>query len=105
MEECPHVKRIFQHRHQHRMEPVKSLEFVTGSQDRSVRVWKILDHGDGKDFTVRMLWGTNLGRLHVSGLVFEDLSDLSPVNMKLLEQGGGVSESWTVKEGAPATEE
>ncbi|KAF9131778.1 U3 snoRNP protein, partial [Linnemannia schmuckeri] len=31
--------------------PFKPFEFVTGSQDRSVRVWRLLDHGGGEDFT------------------------------------------------------
>ncbi|KAG9062358.1 hypothetical protein KI688_005273 [Linnemannia hyalina] len=84
---------------------VKPLEIVTCSQDHSVRVWRILDHGDGKDFTVRMLWGTNLGQLHVSGLVSGNVAGLGPVYEKLLVQGGGVNESWSVKEEALVSEE
>ncbi|KAF9543720.1 Telomerase protein component 1 [Mortierella hygrophila] len=85
--------------------PVNSLEIVTCSQDRSVRVWRILDHGDGKDFTVRMLWGTNLGQLHVSGSVFGNVVGLEPVYERLLVQGGGVNESWSMKEEVPVSEE
>lgn len=59
--------------------PIRPLEFVTDSRDRSVRVWRIMDQGDGKEFTVCMLWGTNLGRLHVSGVMVGDAFGLSTV--------------------------
>ncbi|OAQ35824.1 WD40 repeat-like protein [Linnemannia elongata AG-77] len=84
--------------------PVKPLEIVTSSQDRSVRVWRILDHGDGRHFTVRMLWGINLGRLHMSGLVIGNVTGLEPVYGRVLVEGGGVAESCSVKEGTPVSE-
>ncbi|KAF9277983.1 hypothetical protein BGZ88_000866 [Linnemannia elongata] len=79
--------------------PVKPLEIVTSSQDRFVRVWRILDHGDGRHFTVRMLWGINLGRLHMLGLVIGNVTGLEPVYGRVLVEGGGVAESCSAKEG------
>ncbi|KAF9331887.1 hypothetical protein BGZ91_011920, partial [Linnemannia elongata] len=68
--------------------PVVALEFVTGCEDGSVRVWRITSHddADGGDVSVQMLWGNDLGLLSVSDLSFEGAIGLSPINQKLLVQ-------------------
>lgn len=76
--------------------PTVPLEFVTGCRDESVRVWRITSdvrEGDDDDddvVTVRQVWGSNLGRLCVSGLTFSDAVGLSPTNQTQLIQRGAV---------------
>ncbi|KAG0378912.1 hypothetical protein BGX24_002406 [Mortierella sp. AD032] len=72
--------------------PVVPMELVTGSKDRSVRVWRV-SHDDGGNVLVKMLWGSNLGMLHVKSLVLENTIDLSSVNRELLIQRGAISPS------------
>ncbi|KAG9071880.1 hypothetical protein KI688_006097 [Linnemannia hyalina] len=70
--------------------PVVALEFVTGSDDGSVRVWRIVSHDgvNGGDVSVQMLWGNDAGLLCVSDLTFKGAVDLSSVNQNLLVQRG-----------------
>lgn len=64
--------------------PVVPREFITASQDGSVRVWRVSDE-DGS-ISVKMLWGTNLRRLCGAGVVLGGATSLSPIHQNLLAQ-------------------
>ncbi|KAG9063979.1 hypothetical protein KI688_004093 [Linnemannia hyalina] len=64
--------------------PIVPMEFVTGCEDESVRVWRV--SSDGEDVVVKLLWGTNLGVLNADGLLLSDTIGLSPMQKKLLVQ-------------------
>jgi WD40 repeat protein len=65
------------------------LEFVTGCEDRSVRVWRIVE-GNDKSVRVCMSWGSGSGRLGVWDANIQGAVDLSEVNIKLLLQRGAI---------------
>lgn len=77
--------------------PVVSMEFVTGSKDGSVRVWRI-SSAEAGDVSVRMLWGSQIGRLCAVGLTFKGAVGLSLLSHKLLVQRGAVDESLSLRE-------
>jgi WD40 repeat protein len=79
--------------------PVSPLEFVTGCLgDGSVSVWRILynggdDGGPNKEVksvsvSIKMVWGSGVGRLCTSGLTLEGAIGLAPIYRKLLAQRG-----------------
>ncbi|KAG0055751.1 hypothetical protein BGZ89_002284 [Linnemannia elongata] len=72
--------------------PVVPLEFVTGSNDGSVRVWRILSAEAG-EASVHMHWGSHIGRLCVADLTFKGAVGLSPIYRKLLVQRGAIGDS------------
>ncbi|KAF9271480.1 hypothetical protein BGZ88_006090, partial [Linnemannia elongata] len=69
--------------------PIVPMEFVTGSMDESVRVWRVSSDGEG--VVVNLLWGTNLAVLHAAGLMLKGTTGLGPMQKKLLIQCGAVS--------------
>ncbi|KAF9153790.1 hypothetical protein BG015_002614 [Linnemannia schmuckeri] len=76
--------------------PVVPNEFVSGSEDGSVRVWRISNQdkdGQVESAAVRMLWGNNVGRLCTIGLTFKGAVGLSPISEKLLVQRGAIDDS------------
>ncbi|KAG0282764.1 hypothetical protein BGZ97_008860, partial [Linnemannia gamsii] len=72
------------------------LEFFTKSIDNAVQIWRVSvvgesGSGDGEGHViVRMVWGSNLGRLCVEGLRFDGAASLDPVHEKLLLQRGAI---------------
>ncbi|KAG0070058.1 hypothetical protein BGZ90_012773, partial [Linnemannia elongata] len=64
--------------------PVVPMEFTTASEDGSVRVWRV--SSDDGEVAVKMLWGTNLGRLCTAGIVLEGATGLSLAHQKLISQ-------------------
>ncbi|KAG0255238.1 hypothetical protein BGZ95_005817, partial [Linnemannia exigua] len=74
--------------------PVEALEFVTGCEDGSVRVWRITSHDDddGGDMSVQMLWSNDVGLLCALDLTFEGAIGLSPRSQKLLVQRGAIED-------------
>ncbi|KAG9065468.1 hypothetical protein KI688_001751 [Linnemannia hyalina] len=72
--------------------PVVPMEFVTGSDDGSVRVWRISNVEAG-DVSIRMHWGSHIGRLCAADLTFKGAVGLSPIYRKLLVQRGAVHDS------------
>ncbi|KAG9063961.1 hypothetical protein KI688_004075 [Linnemannia hyalina] len=76
--------------------PTVPMEFVTGCEDESVRVWRVSI--DGEDVVVKMLWGTNLAVLHAEGLVLKGTTGLGFTEQKLLVQCGAIDDSLTLEE-------
>ncbi|OAQ22489.1 WD40 repeat-like protein [Linnemannia elongata AG-77] len=72
--------------------PAVPMEFVTGSDDGSVRVWRISDAEAG-DLSICMQWGTRIGQLSASDLTLKGAVGLCPIYRKLLVQRGAVDES------------
>ncbi|KAF9305584.1 hypothetical protein BGZ91_008728, partial [Linnemannia elongata] len=72
--------------------PVVPLEFVTGSDDGSVRVWRILSAEAG-EVSVHMQWGSHTGQLCAADLTFKGAVGLSPIYRKLLVQRGAIDDS------------
>ncbi|KAG0048825.1 U3 small nucleolar RNA-associated protein 13, partial [Linnemannia elongata] len=64
--------------------PTVPMEFVTGSWDESVRIWRV--SSDDKDAVVKLLWGTNLAVLHADGLLLKGTTGLGLTEHKLLVQ-------------------
>ncbi|OAQ22447.1 WD40 repeat-like protein, partial [Linnemannia elongata AG-77] len=71
--------------------PITPMEFVTRCLDHSVQVWRMSIDGEG--VVVKMLWGFNIGNLYAESLISKDVTDLSPMNQKLLIQRGAVDSS------------
>ncbi|KAF9119176.1 hypothetical protein BGW39_000495, partial [Mortierella sp. 14UC] len=71
--------------------PTVPMEFVTGCEDQSVRVWRVST--DGEDVAVKMLWGTNLGVLHTGGSVLKGTTGLSLISRHLLIQRGAIDDT------------
>ncbi|KAG9070327.1 hypothetical protein KI688_009664 [Linnemannia hyalina] len=69
--------------------PVIPTEFITASDDESVRVWRV--SGDDGTVAVKMLWGTNLRILYSAGVVLEGATGLSPIYETLLAQRSAFS--------------
>ncbi|KAG9069576.1 hypothetical protein KI688_010480 [Linnemannia hyalina] len=72
--------------------PVVPMEFVTGSDDGSVRVWRISGAETG-DVSIRMRWSSYIGQLYVVGLTFKGAVGLSSLSKKLLVQRGAIDGS------------
>lgn len=64
------------------------LEFVTGCEDHSVRVWRVMSSPDEESIHVAMLWGSNIGQLVVSDVDFQGASGLTIGNLQMLIQRG-----------------
>ncbi|KAF9276034.1 hypothetical protein BGZ88_001987 [Linnemannia elongata] len=77
--------------------PVVQNEFVTGCQDRSVRVWRILEGDDGGDgsVSVELVWGSNIGMLGAVGMRLDGVVGLDAGNRRLLKQRGAVGDFLT----------
>ncbi|KAG9063951.1 hypothetical protein KI688_004065 [Linnemannia hyalina] len=75
--------------------PTVPMEFVTGCEDQSVRVWRVSI--DGEDVVVKLLWGTNFAILHAADLVLKGTTGLSPMQKKLLVQRGAIDDSLTLE--------
>ncbi|KAG9069577.1 hypothetical protein KI688_010481 [Linnemannia hyalina] len=71
--------------------PAVSMEFVTGSDDGSVRVWRISGAETG-DVSIRMRWSSYIGQLYVVGLTFKGAVGLSPLSERLLIQRDAINE-------------
>ncbi|KAG0070530.1 hypothetical protein BGZ90_012612, partial [Linnemannia elongata] len=80
--------------------PVKPLEFVTGSNDRSVRAWRISDSNDsdGTVVSVDLIWGSDIGMLGTFGMIIEGVTGLGAVDQKLLLQRDAVDGTLTSEE-------
>ncbi|KAK3827109.1 MAG: WD40-repeat-containing domain protein [Linnemannia elongata] len=74
--------------------PVVRNEFVTGCQDRSVRVWRILEGEDGGDgsVSVELVWGSNIAMLGAVGMKLDGVVGLDAGSRRLLKQRGAVSD-------------
>ncbi|KAG0061519.1 hypothetical protein BGZ90_003551 [Linnemannia elongata] len=72
--------------------PVVPMEFVTGSDDGSVRVWRISSAKAGV-ISVRMHWGSHIGQLCAADLTFKGAIGLNPIYRKLLVQRGAIDNS------------
>ncbi|OAQ32700.1 WD40 repeat-like protein [Linnemannia elongata AG-77] len=77
--------------------PVVPMEFVTGSDDGSVRVWRI-SGAEAGNVSVRMHWSSHSGRLCAVDLAFEGVVGLSPINRKLLVQRSAAGRSFFFEE-------
>ncbi|KAF9178248.1 hypothetical protein BGZ50_007948, partial [Haplosporangium sp. Z 11] len=64
--------------------------FATGCDDKSVRVWQVMEMGDRCH--VCLHWSSTHGRLIVSDTNTYNVQGLSKINMKLLKQRGAVGE-------------
>ncbi|KAG0363413.1 hypothetical protein BGZ54_008164, partial [Gamsiella multidivaricata] len=62
--------------------------FATGCEDKSVRVWEVIEEGD--HCQVLLHWSTMHDSLYVSNTVIQNVRGLSRINMRLLEQRGAV---------------
>ncbi|KAF9126236.1 hypothetical protein BGX30_000118, partial [Mortierella sp. GBA39] len=71
--------------------PVVPMEFVTGSDDGSVRVWHI-SGAEAGDVSIRMRWSSYIGQLYVVGLTFKGAVGLSSLSERLLIQRDAISE-------------
>ncbi|OAQ32655.1 WD40 repeat-like protein [Linnemannia elongata AG-77] len=69
--------------------PVVPMEFVTGIEDGSVRVWRILSTEAG-DVSVNMHWSSHIGELCAMDLNLKGAIGLSPIYRKLLVQRGAI---------------
>ncbi|KAF9901683.1 hypothetical protein EC991_005787 [Linnemannia zychae] len=65
------------------------LELVTGCEDRSVRVWKVVEDDDGK-VHADLIWGSSSGRLGAWDANIQGVVDLAEVNKTLLLQRGAI---------------
>ncbi|KAG9069560.1 hypothetical protein KI688_010464 [Linnemannia hyalina] len=69
--------------------PVAPMEFVTGSDDGSVRVWRI-SGAEAGNVSVYMHWGSHVGELCAADLTFKSAVGLSSLSHRLLVQRGAV---------------
>ncbi len=75
--------------------------FGVGSEDHSVREWKVKKEGEG--YKVILCWSSTHGKLIVSGTSLEGVKGLSGINKQLLKQGGAVL--FEKSEGVPVSSE
>ncbi|KAF9922308.1 hypothetical protein FBU30_007595 [Linnemannia zychae] len=61
-----------------------SLEFVTGCEDGSVRVWRLVETLG--EWSVQLVWGAGNKVFAASGALFLEAIDLCSINKQLLEQ-------------------
>ncbi|KAF9544040.1 hypothetical protein EC957_012425 [Mortierella hygrophila] len=64
--------------------PVIPKEFITASDDESVRVWRV--SSDDGTVAVKMLWGTNLRKLCTADVALEGVTGLSSFHQELISQ-------------------
>ncbi|KAF9093739.1 hypothetical protein BGX23_002966 [Mortierella sp. AD031] len=62
----------------------EALEFVTGCEDGSTRVWKMRSESDG--YSVRLVWGSGCTALVAAGADFTNVVGFSTINRHLLKQ-------------------
>ncbi|GJJ74457.1 hypothetical protein EMPS_06815 [Entomortierella parvispora] len=62
------------------------LEFVTGSKDRSICVWRVVENETGTEVEVNMVWGSFPSRLNCTGARINDVSGLGTMEKTLLLQ-------------------
>ncbi|KAG0262217.1 hypothetical protein BGZ95_004063 [Linnemannia exigua] len=62
-----------------------TLEFVTGCNDGSVRVWGLVEKADDV-WSAQLIWGNKCNVLAASGSIISDAIRLSEANRQLLEQ-------------------
>ncbi|KAI7830225.1 WD40-repeat-containing domain protein [Gamsiella multidivaricata] len=62
--------------------------FATGCDDKSVRVWKVIEEDDR--YKVLLHWSTMHDSLFVSDTSIQNAQGLNRINMRLLEQRGAV---------------
>ncbi|OAQ32728.1 WD40 repeat-like protein [Linnemannia elongata AG-77] len=77
--------------------PAVPMEFVTGSGDGSVRVWRISGTKAG-GMSVRMQWGSCIGRLCAVDLIFKGAIGLNPISQRLLIQRGAIDDLLPLEE-------
>ncbi|KAG0269262.1 hypothetical protein BGZ95_002141 [Linnemannia exigua] len=68
-----------------------AMYFVTGCTDKSIRMWKLVESGDGIH-RVQLHWRSASDGLMVSSANIERAAGLSRSNLRLLEQRGAVGE-------------
>ncbi|KAF8927044.1 hypothetical protein BGZ58_010674 [Dissophora ornata] len=73
--------------------PLDSMEFVTGSWDQSVRVWRLAEEQDDVSLSVSLLWSVHPSRLNATNAKIKDAVGLSKVNRELLSQHGATGET------------
>lgn len=71
-----------------------SLEFVTGCEDHSVRVWRVEEKGKEGDNSVfvRMMWGSSTTRLGAWNANIQGITGLAKVDKTLLVQRGAIED-------------
>ncbi|KAF9149480.1 hypothetical protein BG015_008726 [Linnemannia schmuckeri] len=74
----------------------RSLEFATGCDDGSVRVWKVLEKG-GR-VSVQMIWSSGPAVLASTGAIIANAAGLSTTNRALLKQRGAIHRSLELDE-------
>ncbi|KAF9102300.1 hypothetical protein BGX29_004740 [Mortierella sp. GBA35] len=85
---CAYILRdFFGSVHRLAWKPLKSLEFVTVSNDNSVRMWRLAEDEQGI-VRVSQVWGTRTGGIVASGAIIRDVVGLSKINQDLLIQRG-----------------
>ncbi|KAG0203795.1 hypothetical protein BGX33_008902 [Mortierella sp. NVP41] len=62
----------------------KTLELVTGCEDGSVRVWRILTESDG--FSAQLVWSDGYSVIVATNVNVVDAAGLSDTNWRLLKQ-------------------
>ncbi|KAK3837305.1 MAG: WD40-repeat-containing domain protein [Linnemannia elongata] len=67
-----------------------NLEFVTGCEDHSVRVWRVEGQDGGNGASVRMIWGSSSGRLVAGDANIQGAIGLAQVDKNLLLQRGAI---------------
>lgn len=67
-----------------------NLEFVTGCEDHSVRVWRVEEKEVSNGAAVRMIWGSSSGRLVAGDANIQGAIGLAQVDMNLLLQRGAI---------------
>jgi WD40 repeat protein len=69
--------------------PVVPMEFVIGTWNGSIQVWRISIDNDG-NITDKMVWGPRRGILYAEGAIFTKAVGLCPIYQKLLVQRGAL---------------
>ncbi|GJJ71201.1 hypothetical protein EMPS_03551 [Entomortierella parvispora] len=65
---------------------------VTSSRDRSVCMWSIVEQKEGRGPSIHLQWSSIQERLVLSGASIQNVSDLSSVNLQLMQQRGAVGQ-------------
>jgi WD40 repeat protein len=90
------------------------LEFVTGCEDHSVRVWRIIEKADKEKerggggaggFAARMMWGTRSGRLVARDTNIQGVIGLAEIDKTLLLQRGALEGGPASSTTTPSTEQ
>jgi len=72
--------------------PVVPLEFVCGSTDSSLCVWRVMEDEDGGNVNVCLKWGMT-DRLVAIGATIGDATGLNNIQRKLLQQNGAIDKT------------